>query len=253
MNGPDIHAPDSGAPAVRAVEQPFWGYQDAVMFFAAAPVMLFAGSLIAHVAFAFFRLRGQGRAAEQLAAQLIAYVLWFAFLCLLLRIKYGRPFWESLAWVRWRERAATCFGWGVATALAIAVLGALLRTPDIDMPMKRLLSDRFSILLVGLAAVTWGPVCEELAFRGFLMPLLARSLGAPAGIVLSAAPFALLHGPQYGWSWRHVLLIVIAGTAFGWMRRRTGSTAAAAWMHASYNLTFFAVYILNGKDLPAQW
>jgi membrane protease YdiL (CAAX protease family) len=132
-------------------------------------------------------------------------------------------------------------------------VGALLRTPDLDMPMKRLLSDRTSLLLVGVAAATLGPVCEELAFRGFLMPLLVRSLGAWPGIVVSALPFALLHGPQYAWSWRHLLLIVIAGVSFGWMRHRTGSTAAAAVMHAGYNFTFFVAFVLQGKDVPTQW
>jgi membrane protease YdiL (CAAX protease family) len=140
----------------------------------------------------------------------------------------------------------------VALALAVGILGAL-RTPDLDMPMKRLLSDRTAVLMVGLAAVTAGPVCEEVAFRGFLMPLLMRSLGPAAAIVLSALPFALLHGPQYAWSWRHVVLITLAGSAFGYTRWRTGSTAAAAIVHAAYNATFFAAYVLVGKDLPAKW
>jgi len=35
------------------------------------------------------------------------------------------------------------------------------------------------------------------------------------------------------------LIIFFAGSAFGWMRHRSGSTAAAAVMHAGYNLVFF--------------
>jgi hypothetical protein len=119
--------------------------------------------------------------------------------------------------------------------------------------MKRILSNRLAVLLVGVAAATVGPLCEELAFRGFLMPLLVRSLGPAAGIVLSALPFALLHGPQYAWSWRHVLLITAAGVGFGYARHRTGSTTAATVVHATYNSTFFLAYVIYGKDLPAQW
>ncbi len=37
-----------------------------------------------------------------------------------------------------------------------------------------------------------------------------------------------------------LVIIFFAGAAFGWMRHRTGSTAAAALMHAGYNLVFFA-------------
>ena len=68
------------------------------------------------------------------------------------------------------------------------------------------------------------PVCEELMFRGFLQPLLVRSLGAAAGILATALPFGLLHFQEYGNSWRHVLLISLSGVAFGWMRHATGST-----------------------------
>jgi membrane protease YdiL (CAAX protease family) len=142
---------------------------------------------------------------------------------------------------------------GVGVALAIAIVGGLMHTPDLDSPMKRLLSDRLSLVLVGTAAATLGPVCEELAFRGFIQPLLVRSLGPAPGIILTALPFALLHGPEYAWSWRHVLLVTIAGASFGWMRHRTGSTASAAVMHAAYNATFFVALLISGKDLPAKW
>jgi membrane protease YdiL (CAAX protease family) len=111
------------------------------------------------------------------------------------------------------------------------------------MPIEELLKDRTSVIFVGLIAVTLAPVCEELIFRGFLQPLLSRSLGPALGILIAASPFALLHGPEYGWSWRHVALIGLAGVGFGWARYKTGSTAAAAAMHSTYNLTIFAGYL----------
>jgi membrane protease YdiL (CAAX protease family) len=58
---------------------------------------------------------------------------------------------------------------------------------------------------------------------------------------MAAVPFGLLHLQQYGNSWRHVLLITLAGAAFGWMRYRTGSTKAAVIMHAAYNGVFFVL------------
>jgi CAAX protease family protein len=232
---------------------PFWDYTDLCLFIGAILPALFAATLIARGLFVGFALRGRGQTPELLAAQFLGYGFWFAFLYLLLKVKYQRPFWESLGWVRFGESFWRRIGAGVALAFAAGILGALLRTPDLDMPIKRLLTNRLSVLLVGLAAITFGPVCEELAFRGFLQPLLVRSLRAAPGIVLSALPFALLHGPQYAWSWRHVLVITIAGSFFGWMRHRTGSTAAAAVMHAAYNFTSFSAFVLFGKDLPAQW
>jgi membrane protease YdiL (CAAX protease family) len=248
--------PALGSPAAEpspSREAVFWGYLDVAMFFSAALPALAAAALIVRGLFSGLSLQGQAKAPELLAAQFLGYGFLFGFLYLLLRLKYGRPFWESLGWTRLRDRFLERIAIGVGAALAVALLGGLLRTPDLDTPMKRLLSDRLSVVLVGLAAATIGPVCEELVFRGFLQPLLVRSLGPAPGILLTALPFALLHGPEYAWSWRHVVLITLAGASFGWMRRRAGSTAAAAVMHAAYNTTFFTAVLISGKDLPARW
>jgi hypothetical protein len=234
-------------------ESPFWDYLDALLFALAFAPALIAGGLLARAFFGGLSLHGSGKAPELLAAQFLAYGFWFTVLYGLLRVRYGRPFWVALGWVRFRERFVERLAIGVAVALTVAVLGGLLHTPDLDSPMKRLLSDRLSLVLVGVAAATAGPVCEELAFRGFFQPLLVRSMGPAPGIVLTALPFAVLHGPEYAWSWRHILLVTIAGSAFGWMRHRTGSTAAAAVMHAGYNATFFLALLISGKDLPAKW
>jgi membrane protease YdiL (CAAX protease family) len=82
-------------------------------------------------------------------------------------------------------------------------------------------------------------------FRGFLLPLLVRSIGPWLGIILTAVPFALLHGAQNHWAWQPVLLIGIAGIAFGYVRYKTGSTTAAFLMHAAYNATGFLGYTLT--------
>ena len=107
------------------------------------------------------------------------------------------------------------------------------------MPLTELLRERASLVWVGCFAITLGPLWEELAFRGFLMPLLVRSLTVAPAILLTALLFAGLHGPEYAWSWKHLALITVAGTAFGWMRHHASSTAAATVMHAGYNLVFF--------------
>jgi uncharacterized protein len=91
--------------------------------------------------------------------------------------------------------------------------------------------------------VVLGPLCEELAFRGFLMPLLIRSLGVTAGILLTGLLFGALHAYEYEWSWRHSLLISVAGAVFGWARYALGSTAASTFMHATFNLTQFAALL----------
>ena len=230
------------APPERPPREPFWSWEDLLVFvFLALPSLVIAGLVTTWV-----RLVAPAalptKAAQQIGAQFLAYGLWFIGLWALLKSKYDRPFWKSLGW---RFPAPRFWRWALAgpyLAVGVAVLGAILRTPDIRMPFKDLLSDRSSIILIGVFAVTFGPICEELVFRGFMFPLAARLAGPPVGAVLTALPFALLHGPQYAWSWRHILVVAVAGTAFGWARHRTGSTVASTLMHATYNLTMFAAY-----------
>ena len=108
----------------------------------------------------------------------------------------------------------------------------LLRAPEVPDPVKDLITGRASLVIVMVFAVVLGPIYEELFFRGFLFPLLAKTFGAAAGIFLSALPFALLHGAQNQWAWQQITLVGLAGSAFGFVRYRTGSTAASTILHS---------------------
>jgi len=142
---------------------------------------------------------------------------------------------------------------GMATAVLVALASGLIHTPTGENPMTQLLETRADVLVLGMLGITLGPLCEELAFRGFLQPLLVRSLGAVPGIALAATAFGLLHFQEYGNSWRHALIIAMAGAAFGWMRHATGSTKAAAIMHAAYNSLFFIALMTEKRIIPHPW
>src|SRR5260370_39654643 len=103
-----------------------------------------------------------------------------------------------------------------------------------------MLEDRPATILFAVFVVILGPLCEGLAFRGFLMPLLMRSLGAVPGIVATSLLFGSVHAYEYAWSWRHVLLIATTGMGFGWERYRTGSTPASPCRTSTYHCTPFA-------------
>jgi uncharacterized protein len=232
---------------------PFWGYSDLIVFFGLALPCMFLGAIVVKSFVQVFYLHVRSMALELVPAQFLGYGFLFFTLYLLLKFHYHRPFWPSLRWVRTeRPSAARSFLYGFALAFVVQLLGYALRTPDLQTPMKQLLSDRKSVLLISIFAVTLGPLCEELAFRGFLQPVLVRSFGSAGGIVLAAIPFGLLHLSQYGGSWRHGLLITIAGIGFGWMRHVSGSTRAAAIMHAGYNSIFF-IALFQSDNLPRSW
>jgi membrane protease YdiL (CAAX protease family) len=112
-----------------------------------------------------------------------------------------------------------------------------------------MLDNRPTLILFSIFVVILGPLCEELAFRGFLLPLFVRSLGAAAGIMVTGLLFGCLHAPEYSWSWRHVLLVSLAGSVFGWVRYKTGSAAASTYMHSTYNLTQFAAFVAQSRTI----
>ena len=80
--------------------------------------------------------------------------------------------------------------------------------------------------------------------------VLVRSLGAAPGILLAAVPFGVLHFHEYGNSWRHAVILSLAGAAFGVMRHATRSTKASALMHASYNALIFIALMTQKGILP---
>jgi membrane protease YdiL (CAAX protease family) len=211
---------------------PFWGYRDLFLLGGLAFVLLVVVNTAALLVYRSERVT----ASEALAVTFVFESLWFILLYAVIRTGYGRPFWSSLGWVRPPAGFWPCLGWGLLTAVVTIALGSLMPRPRGTSPLEELLSDRASILLLGSFAVTLGPLFEELVFRGFLMPLLVRSFGAVGGVLLQAAPFALLHGMEYKWAWQQLVLMFLAGSAFGWMRHKTGSTAASTYMHAGYNL-----------------
>jgi len=247
---PEIPPPEIAAPPAPPAESyPFWGYPDLFGFILIAAVGFLVESALAAV---FVDAKHLKQIVVLFPAQILLYALLLGTLAVIFRRYYGRPFWQSLRWLPSDLSTPFIAACGVGVAFAVAFASTLLRTPDVDSPMKKLLSDPTSALLIGLLGITIGPLCEEIVFRGFLQPLLVRSLGAAPGILLAAVPFGLLHLQEYN-SWRHALLIGAAGASFGWMRQRTESTKAAALMHASYNCVFFLLLALRQAALHGRW
>ena len=60
-----------------------------------------------------------------------------------------------------------------------------------------------------------------------------------------ATPFALVHGSQYHWSWQHLAIVGLAGAVFGFVRYKSGSTAAATLVHTGYNATLFVGFMIQ--------
>ncbi len=224
---------------------PVWGYQDLALFLSAvlpslvlAQVLLRAGIVLAPRWLA-------GHAAQTLVIQSFMYAFLLGALYLVIAWRYGEPFWSALGWNFPIPRAWLLLAAGPALTIALSALGVLLRVPSDGSQIESLIDSRASLAVVMLFGVLLAPIFEETLFRGFLLPLLARSVGPQLGILFTAVPFALLHGAQNRWAWQPVVLIGLAGAVFGYVRYKTGSTTAAFLMHSAYNAMGFVGYTLT--------
>ena len=253
MEEPPSEAQPPPPPEPEPERYPFWGYPDLLVFAGLAIPSMLIGLAVVKAGMFLFHIHAALRVSELLAEQFLGYGILFGGLLLMFRLQYERPFWRSLGWTG----TSLPFLWNVisgwAAALIVALMSYLLHTPNVSTPLTEMMQDRTSVILLATFGVTLGPLCEELAFRGFLQPLLVRSLGPIPGILAASIPFGLLHFQEYGNSWRHAVLIALAGASFGWMRQATGSTRASAIMHASYNALFFFVLLAQRRELPHIW
>ncbi len=206
------------------------------------PVFLLAMGL-SYVAVKTAGMQAQG--ARLLIAQCLGYTAMLPVLAFILRGRHDGSPWQLLRLPVSLKQASTSMSLGIVTAFSVAIAAVLLRTPKLHTPMEDMLADPVSLAVASVLGVTVGPFFEELLFRGLLQPVLSRYMHAAVATILAALPFALLHGPQYAWSWRHVLLITAAGAAFGFRRNATDSVGAAAVMHGAYNLVLFAALLIG--------
>jgi len=225
----------------------FWNFEDLALFLGAILPAWLLGTMVVRFGRSLAPGAFSNNAVRALAFQSAIYALLVGALYMVITFLYRRPFWQSMGWVAPERGKWWCIFGGPAVAIGLSVLGVVLRTPPIPTPVESLISGRGSLFLVAFFAVVLGPVFEELLFRGFLQPLLQRPLGAWPAIVLTAAGFALLHGQEYQWVWQQLLVVGLAGMAFGYARYKTGSTAAGALLHGGYNLTFFVGYLIQSR------
>jgi hypothetical protein len=237
--------PNPQPPIASPQREPFWDYTDVLLF-----VLLIIGSLGVALLVGLFAFTKFSLAFRLIIPQILWYALAFGSLKLLLMLRYGQPFWRSLGWrsIPFSTALGVLLA-GPALAIGVGLLGAALHTRQIDLPFQQMLGTTPAKILLGFVVVILGPLCEELAFRGFLMPLLIRSLGAVGGIVVTGVIFGSAHGYEYEWSWQYMLLISLVGCALGWAKYKTGSTAASAFMHATFNLTQFVAFLFQSRSL----
>ena len=224
---------------------PVWGYLDLALYMGAVLPSWALAFILSQASRSLAPRLFSSDAVKTLVFQSLMYVFLVGALYLVIVWRYQEPFWISLGWTFPIPNAFLLLAAGPALAVALSALGVLLRAPMDGSQIEILIKSRASLAAIILFGVLLAPVFEEMLFRGFLLPLLARSLGPALGILFTAIPFALLHGAQNHWAWQPVLLIGIAGVAFGYVRYKTKSTTGAFLMHSAYNAMGFLGYTLT--------
>jgi membrane protease YdiL (CAAX protease family) len=225
-------------PAPKAGEDPVWSGWDVLQIAGLTLLMLIIAQLLiapAMLRFAYPHANWMDMAQKPvsaLLAQLLTYMVVGLYMILMVHGKYRVRFSEAIRW-NWPGIAGVSFAGIGVLMLALDFLGRFLPMPKTT-PFDQFFARPSDAYLTVVFAVSLGPLMEELFFRGFLYPVLARRLGAVGGIVFTALPFGLMHYLQYR-SWSAVLIVVLVGVVLTTVRAMTKSVASSFLAHVGYN------------------
>lgn len=169
-----------------------------------------------------------------IAAQLLGYAV--VLLLMVGVVKHRElPFWRSVRWTWPRNFLAYLLG-GIALSLILQTVAHWLPMPK-NLPMDRFFQTQRQAWVLAIFGTTLAPLMEELFFRGFLYPVLARRMGVALSVFVTALAFSLIHAPQLGRAWGPVLVIFLVGLTLTITRVVTKSVAASFLVHVAYNGT----------------
>ncbi|WP_158748880.1 CPBP family intramembrane glutamic endopeptidase [Acidobacterium sp. S8] len=270
-SAPEFFYPEEPPPP--ASELPHLGH--AVLFFVLALPMLFIGEGLSLFLAKQSHLFGQkdyhalaqmmGTDARlAIPVQTFTYLLTALAAMVIFPALWRRPFAEGIHWNA--DAARTRLLWLVALGLGlgfgISLLGNYLPMPKDPPIMEDMMGSQLGAWMMLFFGITFAPMLEELAFRGFLLPgfihafrwlirreiLSAESFSwmtVPLSVLLTTIPFALLHATQVSRAWAPLLLIGVVSAALCVVRLRLQSLAASTVVHAAYNFTLFAGLLLQ--------
>jgi membrane protease YdiL (CAAX protease family) len=241
LTGFEPAAQPSYAPPRR---DPVWTGWDVVMIAVVAVVGIFVfGSLIG-LAFTVTSHTLPTAPAHALRIVLIAQVLAYgAVLWYMRHLVVGHYHARFDSAVRWHWPGANWFAWiaaGFLLAVFVQLISVLLPIPR-TLPIDRYFQNRTAAWMMSIFGISMAPLVEELFFRGFLYPVLARRLGIAIGAVATAIAFALMHASQLANAWAPLLILFIVGLVFTLVRVFRNAVAPTFLMHVGYNLTLFTM------------
>jgi len=253
-SAPAVSAVDAGlGPPTRAKKRPVdppWTIPEVIALALAAVlvvgVSVFVVSILANQ-FVFHQpslVAVAQRPAVLLVSQTIAYFLVLGLMYLLAGARGESPR-KAIQW-NWPQRWALFLWYGIGLSIGLQMFAHFLPMPK-TLPIDQFFETPRQAWLLSIFGITLAPLLEELFFRGFLYPVLARALNVPVAILITGLGFGAIHGDQLKYSWGPVLIIVLVGIVLTAVRAYTRSVGSTVLMHVGYNLTIM-VALFYGTD-----
>jgi membrane protease YdiL (CAAX protease family) len=179
-----------------------------------------------------------------LTTQFCWYIGILIYMVMFVEGKFRRQFWGAIQW-NWPRNWALLVPVGMVM-VSLQVLERFFKIPK-HIPMEEFLATPLAAVMTAILAVTLGPLMEELFFRGFLYPVLARRLGVVVGIFATAVGFGLIHGAQLAFAPGLVLIIFIVGVVLTVVRAKTNSVGSSFVVHVAYNSTIVTLGLIAAR------
>jgi uncharacterized protein len=227
-------------------ENPPWNGWDVLLVMVVAFAALIVGGIAISVVIAAL-IGAKHLEPDQLNAdlrfiipiQLTMYAAAVGMMFQTIRVRYRRRFGEGISWNWPRQRAWRWIATGLILAAVVQIAELIVPMPK-NLPIEKYFSTPLNAYLMGILGVLIAPVVEELFFRGFLYPVVARRFGVGGGVLLTGAVFAVFHAAQLGYAWTPLLIMLIVGVTLTAVRAFTKSVAASTLAHVSYNFVLMA-------------
>ena len=236
-----------------------WRWSDLLLFmlfglcsYVVLSVILVAGFLINGVKLGQLQQPGPLTSLFVVCNTIMISAAVMAYLFLTTRIRFHSPFWRTLGWRPFGERIprfvayASCIVGGSIFAEVIALASAAVGKKG-KLPIENFFQDRGSTFLLMAMGILVAPLVEETIFRGYLYPLLARTLGIGAGVIVTGTLFGLFHAMQLWGGWGQIALLVLVGIVFTYVRAATRTVLASYLLHVSYNTFIFAALFFTSS------
>lgn len=156
----------------------------------------------------------------------------------------GRPWGESVGWVRGHVPRLSTLVVGGVTPLALVGWLWLMR-PDLGDVLDGYVPEiAWPYLVVGaLGFVLVNAFLEEVIWRGVLQDRLALTFGPRIAIVLQAASFGLQHAHGVPRGPAGVAMVLVWGLMLGWLRRRSNGMLAPVLAHIVADATIATIIL----------